>query len=58
MRKDIEKLLAELQGMKKVLDPKATRFPVKNGAWYQGEVIDDVIDSLVAILDKPGVLDR
>lgn len=57
MRKDIEKLLAELQGMKKVLDPKANRFPVKNGAWYQGEVVDDVIDSLTAILNKPGVLD-
>ncbi len=58
MRKDIEKLLSELQGMKKVLDPKASKFPVKNREWYQGEVVDDVIDSLNAILDKPGVLDR
>ena len=51
MRKEVEMLLAELLGMKKVLDPKASTFPIKNREFYQGEIVDSVIEKLEEILE-------
>jgi len=50
MRKEREMLMAELLGMKKVLDPKASTFPIKNREYYQGEIVDSVIEKLEEIL--------
>ena len=52
MRKEVEMLLAELLGMKKVLDPKASTFPYKNSEYYQGEIVDSVIEKLEEILEE------
>lgn len=52
MRKDVEMLMAELLGMKKVLDPKASTFPYKNREFYQGEIVDSVIEKLEEILEN------
>ena len=51
MRKEVEMLMAELLGMKKVLDPKASTFPYKNREFYQGEIVDSVIERLGEILE-------
>ena len=51
MRKEVEMLMAELLGMKKVLDPKASSFPYKNREFYQGEIVDSVIERLEDILE-------
>ena len=51
MRKEVEMLMAELLGMKKVLDPKASSFPMKNREYYQGEIVDSVIIRLEEILE-------
>ena len=51
MRKEVEMLMAELLGMKKVLDPKASTFPYKNREFYQGEIVDLVIERLGEILE-------
>ena len=51
MRKEVEMLMAELLGMKKVLDPKASTFPIKNREFYQGEIVDSVIEKLEEILE-------
>ena len=51
MRKEVEMLMAELLGMKKVLDPKASTFPYKNREYYQGEIVDSVIIRLEEILE-------
>ena len=51
MRKEVEMLMAELLGMKKVLDPKASTFPYKNREFYQGEIVDSVIERLEEILE-------
>lgn len=52
MRKEVEMLLSELLGMKKVLDPKASTFPIKNREFYQGEIVDSVIEKLEEILEE------
>ena len=52
MRKEVEMLMAELLGMKKVLDPKASTFPYKNREYYQGEIVDSVIEKLEEILEE------
>ena len=51
MRKEVEMLMAELLGMKKVLDPKASTFPYKNREFYQGEIVDNIIERLEEILE-------
>ena len=51
MRKEVEMLMAELLGMKKVLDPKASTFPMKNREYYQGEIVDSVIERLEELLE-------
>ena len=51
MRKEVEMLMAELLGMKKVLDPKASTFPYKNREFYQGEIVDSVIERLEELLE-------
>ena len=51
MRKEVEMLMAELLGMKKVLDPNASTFPYKNREFYQGEIVDLVIEKLEEILE-------
>lgn len=51
MRKEVEMLLSELMGMKKVLDPKASTFPIKNREHYQSEIVDIVIARLQATLE-------
>jgi hypothetical protein len=51
MRKEVEMLMAELLGMKKVLDPKASTFPYKNREFYQGEIVDSIIERLESILE-------
>ena len=51
MRKEVEMLMAELLGMKKVLDPKASTFPYKNREFYQGEIVDLVIEIVGEILE-------
>ncbi len=51
MRKEVEMLMAELLGMKKVLDPKASTFPYKNWEFYQGEIVDLVIEIVGEILE-------
>ena len=51
MRKEVEMLMAELLGMKKVLDPKASTFPLKNREYYQGEIVDSVIEKLEQVLE-------
>ena len=58
MRNELEKLLSELRGMQRILDLQANSFPVKNRAWIQSEVVDDVAARIQSILDAPGVLDR
>lgn len=58
MRNELEKLLSELRGMQRILDLQANSFPVKNKAWIQSEVVDDVAARIQGILDAPGVLDR
>jgi len=58
MRNELEKLLSELRGMQRILDLQANSFPVKNRAWIQSEVVDDVAARIDQILNMPGVLDR
>lgn len=57
MRNELEKLLSELRGMQRILDLQANSFPIKNKAWIQSEVVDDVAARIQEILSAKGVLD-
>lgn len=57
MRNELEKLLSEYRGMQRILNNQASNFPIKNKAWNQGEIIDDVVGELERILNTKGVLD-
>lgn len=57
MRNELEKLLSELRGMQRILDLQANSFPIKNRAWIQSEVVDDVAQRIDGILNMKGVLD-
>lgn len=57
MRSELEKLLSELKGMQRILNTQASSFPVKNRAWIQAEVVDDVAERIADILNSKGVLD-
>lgn len=57
MRNELERLLAEYKGMQRILNNQANSFPVKNKAWIQVEIVDDVVGELERILSMKGVLD-
>lgn len=57
MRNELERLLAEYKGMQRILNNQANSFPVKNKAWIQAEIIDDVVGELEKILNMKGILD-
>ena len=57
MRNELEKLLSEYKGMQRILNNQASSFPVKNKAWLQVEIVDDVVGELERILNYKGVLD-
>lgn len=57
MRNELEKLLSELRGMQRILDLQANSFPIKNRAWIQSEVVDDVAARIQDVLNMKGVLD-
>ena len=57
MRNELERLLAEYKGMQRILNNQANSFPIKNKAWIQVEIIDDVVGELERVLNMKGVLD-
>ena len=54
---ELEMMVSRYKGMQKVFDREASRFPFRNKAWVQGEITDDVIAELEAILNMKGILD-
>ena len=54
MRNELEKLLSELRGMQRILDRDANAFPVKNKAWIQGEIVDEMVERIDGILQAHG----
>ena len=54
MKTELEKLLSELRGMKRILDRDANAFPVKNKAWIQGEIVDEMVERIDGILQAHG----